>query len=141
MAVAKIVIERADKQKRFAEVSKLLVDQAKRQEGDELHDLQPLLQELALLANDIRGLTVQINSANVVNGNMERIAERDSLDRHIKALSAIADAAMPRPGFRTGASELRWVANVDIQALLARRDSLAKQRRELNVTIQETDWK
>lgn len=131
MTVAALVIERADATKRIAELHKRLVDTAKRQEGDgDAVDLGPEMTEAVALTEKVRTLTVEINSANVANGNMVRITRRDCLDRQLKVLRAVLDAATPR-----------WVPNVDLKALKVKIDSLARLRRETNIAIQTEDWK
>ena len=57
----------------------------------------------------------------------------------MQAYTQAADAGAAR-GDRYSQSEIRYVAAIDVAAVRARADALAKEWRELDIRIQEANW-
>jgi hypothetical protein len=117
------------------------------QEGNSPHeDPNQLLREAASTIDELRDLVVSINTANLShrlpNGRTltEAMAVRDSLiQRHSLLLAAIA-ATQKEPD-RYSVREIKWTSAIDVAKLQKQIEDLARQIRELNGAIQETNWK
>lgn len=68
------------------------------------------------------------------------IAERDVIGKRRNFLSGVADSANSRWD-RYSNSEVRYVMTVHVGNLRSEVDQLAKQYRELDLRIQELNWK
>lgn len=90
-------------------------------------------------------LIVQINRTNLAtvlpNGQTltDALAHRDVLALRMTVIRGVADVAGERQQ-RYGRAEIRTLATVDVGDLRRRSDDLARERRELDVAIQETNW-
>jgi len=117
------------------------------QEGSDPHeDPNQLLQEASATIDELEKLITAINTANLANhlpdGRTltEAIARRDGLiQRHALLQSAIA-GTQKEPD-RYSVREIKWSAAIDVSKLQKQSEDLARQIRELNGTIQETNWK
>ena len=96
--------------------------------------------------NELESLVFRINRANLNNklsdGRTltEAVARRDTLvQRHSLIQHAIAGTK--REPNRYSMREIKWVATLDVSKLQKQSEDLAKQIRELNAMIQETNWK
>jgi len=69
----------------------------------------------------------------------DALAQRDVLSLHHSIVSGLADTASARVE-RYGRSEIRKMSTVDVAALRRQLDEIARQRRELDTTIQATNW-
>ena len=145
MKLAEALVLRADIQKRLEQMRERLKKSALVQEGDQPpEDPQALLAELGRLVDELGPLVVRINRTNLQtalpDGTMvtEALARRDMLGLRFTTLKAVADAASDRLDRYTH-SEVRRVATVDVAALRRQLDDLARQRRELDTSIQATN--
>lgn len=146
MKIAEALLLRADTQKRLASLRERVCRCTAVQE----HEAPPedpamLLSEIQKSCALYKALVFAINRANLdglTSGGRsltEALAERDALMvQHSILQATIASAA--RPQERYGPSEIRWVLTIDIPALQAFVDELAKQLRELNAEIQAANW-
>jgi hypothetical protein len=137
---------RAELQTRLAQVRDRLRVSALVQEGDEpAEDPQPLLAELDAIASELENLIAAINVTNAqtrLESGMtltEALARRDVLGLLHGALKAVADATAQQQA-RYSRSEIRMVRTFDVAAVRARVDQLARDRRQLDIEIQNANW-
>src|SRR5262245_4750628 len=146
MKLGEALALRSDLQTRIERLRGRLTAAALVQEGEKpTEDPQALLAELMRLADQLEELIVRVNRTNLSttlpDGRTltDGLARRDILALRQTALRQVADAAADRQR-RYGLSEIRILATVDVGALRAQADDLARERRELDAAIQETNW-
>lgn len=146
MKLAEALVLRADVQKRIAQMRGRLQQSALVQEGEQPpEDPQELLAELDQLLNQLGELMARINRTNLQTRLTEGVtltdalARRDVLSMRHSIVSGLADTASARVE-RYGRSEIRKMSTVDVAALRRQLDEIARQRRELDTTIQATNW-
>lgn len=146
MKLAEALIARGDIQKRLAQLQDRLNRSSWVQEGEKPHeDPARLRHEIAELVAQLQTLIFKINQANIstkLPSGMtltEALAARDAMTLHQNILRSVADAASERVD-RYGRAEIRRVPTVDVAQLREEIDGLAKQRREIDVVIQATNW-
>jgi hypothetical protein len=137
---------RAELQARLGEVRDRLRVSALAQEGDQpAEDPEPLLTELGAIAVELEKLIADINRTNAVtqmsSGRTltEALARRDVLGLLHGALKAVADSTAQQQA-RYSRSEIRLVRTFDVAAVRTRVDELARDRRHLDVEIQNANW-
>jgi hypothetical protein len=137
---------RAELQARLGEVRDRLRVSALAQEGDRpAEDPEPLLTELDAIAVELEKLIADINRTNAVtemsSGRTltEALARRDVLGLLHGALKAVADSTAQQQA-RYSRSEIRLVRTFDVAAVRSRVDELARDRRQLDVEIQNANW-
>jgi hypothetical protein len=140
------LVRRAELQTRLAQVRDRLRVIALVQEGDQpAEDPQPLLAELDAIASELERLIAAINVTNAgtrLESGMtltEALARRDVLGLLHGALKEVADATAQQQA-RYSRSEIRMVRTFDVAAVRARVDQLARERRQLDVEIQNANW-
>jgi hypothetical protein len=116
------------------------------QEGDTPPEDSPtLLAELRALLVQLADLLTRINRTNLLTALppyaslTAALAQRDMLARRFDLLHMIATAASDR-AVRYSQREIRFVTTVDVAALYREVDDIARQRRELDIAIQEANW-
>lgn len=67
------------------------------------------------------------------------LAQRDRLKTEHATLIQLADAATPEQS-RYSRSEIKMLAAVNVKNIRQEADKIAKQCRELDIMIQETNW-
>jgi len=145
MKLAEALINRADAQKRLAQLRERLNRSARVQEGDAPpEDPQALLTEHERTVDTLTDLVQRINRTNAVTpfgrGTLtDALAERDGLALRRAAVVGIIEAAAPNQ-FRIARSEIKSMSTVDVAALQKQADDLARQYRELDSAIQQTNW-
>jgi len=146
MKLAEALVLRADVQKRIEQLRSRLRQSALVQEGEQPPENPlTLLDEMAELLTQLEGLIVRINRTNMqvalADGTnlTAALAQRDVLDTRISLIDTLAETAANRVE-RYGRSEIKKIATVDVAALRQQIASLARQRRELDTTIQATNW-
>jgi hypothetical protein len=108
-------------------------------------DPAALLREFDGMASELEHLITQINKTNLSTklptGETltDALARRDILALRQGVLRQVADVAGERQQ-RYGRAEIRILATVDVGELRRQADDLARERRELDVAIQETNW-
>lgn len=136
---------RAELQARLGEVRDRLRVSALAQEGDRpAEDPEPLLTELDAIAVELEKLIADINRTNAVarisSGTLtDALARRDVLGLLHGALKAVADSTAQQQA-RYSRSEIRLVRTFDVAAVRSRVDELARDRRQLDVEIQNANW-
>ena len=146
MRLSEALIQRADLQKRIAQLRQRLNQNAMVQEGDQpAEDPQELLADLRRMIDELTMLIRQINHTNAVTAvDAERtltdaLAERDTLMLERTVLAGLAQAAsINTPRFSR--SEVRFVSTVDVAEIQRRVDELSRRHRELDTRIQELNW-
>ncbi len=147
MKLAEALAERSDCQKRLEEIRNRLGTLARVQEGEQpAEDPGELLTEKDRIYGRLLELISAINRTNSRTAfDNERtisdvIAERDVLGKRRNFLSGVADSASSRWD-RYSKSEVRYVMTVPVAELRSEADSLSKRYRELDLRIQELNWK
>jgi hypothetical protein len=148
MKLAEALAARADAQARLQELRARIAANARHQEGEApAEDPNALVAEAERLTGEIAMLVKRINATNassVVEGVgtvTDAIAERDALGLRHRVLSeAASQATGSGREFRLTHSELRMVTTLDVTELRRLADEVARQRRELDLKIQATDW-
>lgn len=146
MKLAQALIERADLQRRMAQLTSRMQQNAKYQEG-ELPSENPndLLEQYHQLADLWENLVVSINLRNsqitLPNGlsMTAALAQRDRLKAQHAVLIKLADCALPEQS-RYSHSEIKLLPAVDIKAIRQQTDQIAKLCRQLDMLIQEANW-
>ena len=145
MKLAEALNQRADLQKRIAQLRERLANNVKVQEGDQpAENPQDLFQELDGSLKQLKDLIVSINRTNqetVWEGKTltETIAEKDTLSLHIATLRAALDAANVRSD-RYSRNEIKFVRTVDVNVLQKRVDDLSRDLRQLDSRLQQANW-
>lgn len=140
---------RSDLQKRVAQLGERLRANALAQEGDQpAEPPDELLAELDRACDELETLFARINQTNATTklpsgGTVtEALARRDVLALRRSALRSAIDGASDRGGLfgRYSRSEIRMIRQIDVAALQAQADALARARRELDSEIQQHNW-
>lgn len=147
MKLAEALAERSDNQKRLEEIKSRLTSSARIQEGEEpTEDPGELLSEADRIHARLLELISAINRTNSRTGfddqrtMSDAIAERDVLGKKRDFLAGVAGSGSSRWD-RYSKSEVRYVMTVPVGKLRAEADQLAKQYRQLDLRIQELNWK
>ncbi|UAX43071.1 DIP1984 family protein [Pasteurella canis] len=146
MKLAEALMQRADAQRRLAQLNQRLQQNAKYQEGEKpAENPIELLMEYRQVADSLEKLVVQINQTNnliaLSNGMkmVEALAKRDRLKDEHSALIKLAESALPEQD-RYSRSEIKMLSAVDIKVIRQQADLVAKAHRELDVFIQQANW-
>lgn len=147
MKLAEALLLRADMKKKLASLRERIASNAVVQEKEKPHeDPSKLLKEATAVLKELEALILQINAANQSTKLPDRrslsqlIARRDTLAQQHSLLQAAIAGTKKEPE-RYSMKEIKWVATVDVAKLQKQSDDLAKQLRELNGEIQETNWR
>ena len=145
MKLAEALNQRADLQKRIAQLRERLANNVKVQEGDEpAENPEDLFRELEGSLKQLKDMIVSINRTNqetLWEGNTltEMIAEKDVLSMHLSTLRAALDAANVRSD-RYSRNEIKFIRTVDVNDLQKKVDDLSKNLRELDSKLQQANW-
>ncbi|RIW38509.1 hypothetical protein D3H55_02950 [Bacillus salacetis] len=146
MKLAEALLERADLQKRLAQMSGRLERSAVIQEGEEPpEDPQSLLKEMKRSFKKLEELVGRIQKANALTelqpyGMLsDALVKRDMLMQKRQMLQALADQASLVEG-RYSMSEIRRVPTVSVRKLQKEIDDLSKEYRILDTMIQQANW-
>lgn len=145
MKLAEALNQRADLQKRIAQLRERLANNVKVQEGDEpAENPEDLFRELEGSLKQLKDMIVSINRTNqetLWEGRTltEMIAEKDVLSMHLSTLRAVLDAANVRSD-RYSRNEIKFIRTVDVNDLQKKVDDLSKGLRELDSTLQQANW-
>ena len=145
MKLAEALNQRADLQKRIAQLRERLANNVKVQEGDEpAENPEDLFRELEGSLKQLKDMIVSINRTNqetLWEGKTltEMIAEKDVLSMHLSTLRAALDAANVRSD-RYSRNEIKFIRTVDVNDLQKKVDDLSKGLRELDSKLQQANW-
>jgi hypothetical protein len=141
---------RADATRRVEQSRARIVANARFQEGEEpAEDARALLAEAGVVLDELEGLIRRINRTNAAtrigpDGTItDALARRDVLRARPSVVTAAADAAVGKSQAGIGRqlrSELKMLAALPVAQLRAQADDLARQLRELDVRIQQSNW-
>ena len=147
MKLAEALAERSDCQKRLEVIKSRLADSARIQEGEEpVEDPNELLMEADRAYGRLLTLISAINRTNsrsefdTERSISDAIAERDVIGKRRDFLLGVSESGTSRWD-RISRSEVRYVMTVPVKELRAQADKLAKRYRELDLQIQELNWK
>ena len=146
MKLGEALTIRADLQKRIAQLTSRLQASAVVQEGDRPpEDPAKLLDELREMASQLERLIAAINltnsGASLPDGQSltAALARRDVIALRQSVLRSAVEAVTQIQA-RYSRSEIRMARQLDVAAVRSEIDDLAKERRELDATIQEHNW-
>jgi predicted ATP-grasp superfamily ATP-dependent carboligase len=140
---------RADATRRVEQLRTRIVANARFQEGEEpTEDAAALLAEAGAVLDELEDLIRRINRTNAAtvmgpDGTItDALARRDVLRARHSVVSAAADAAAGRNAGmgRQLRSELKMLTALPVADLRAQADDLARQLRELDVRVQQSNW-
>jgi hypothetical protein len=146
--LAEALALRADATRRIEQLRTRIVASARFQEGEEpAEDAQALLTEAGAVLDELEGLIRRINRTNAATsigseGTItDALARRDVLRIRHSVVTAAADAAAGRGhGVRQLRSELKMLSALPVAQLRSQADVLARQVREIDVLIQQSNW-
>jgi hypothetical protein len=146
MMLAEMLLLRGGMQKKLTSLRERIALNAVVQEGDAVHeDPEGLITEAFAVLEQLERLVFRINQANMQNhiadgrSLTEAIAHRDTLIQQHSLIGA-AIAGTQREPDRWSGREIKWVAMLDVAQLHRRADDLAVEIRQLNASIQHTNW-
>ena len=145
MKLAEALNERADIQRRIAQLESRLIDNAKVQEGEEPAERpEDLLAELDGLFSRLEELMSKINWTNsqtIQEGHTmtQLLARRDCLTRKIGVLRSFLQSASATVS-RATRSEIKIKSTVSVAKMQKQVDGLSKELRELDSAIQALNW-
>jgi hypothetical protein len=148
--LAEALALRADATRRIDQLRARIVANARFQEGeDPAEDAQTLLVEVGAVVSELEELIRRINRTNAATqigseGTItDALARRDMLRTRHSVVTAAADAAVGKSQMGLGRqlrSELKMLPALPVAQLRAQADELARQIRELDVRIQQSNW-
>ena len=145
MKLATALSERADLQRRIAELGERLNNNAKVQDGEKpSEDPNELLKELNKDFERLEELIARINHTNneTKSGDMtltDLIAKRDCLKQKIGIMRSFLNTASEKVS-RYSKTEIRILSTVSVSDLQKEVDGLSKELRETDETIQGLNW-
>ncbi|MBQ4370451.1 MAG: DIP1984 family protein [Oscillospiraceae bacterium] len=145
MKLATALAERADLQRRIAQLNTRLINNAKVQDGEEpAEEPKALLKELDSCTARLEELMAAINltnSATKADGKTvtELLAHRDVLKIRLQSLRAFLDSASAKTD-RYSHTEIKIKSTVNVAEMQKEVDLLSKQLREADERIQEINW-
>ena len=145
MKLAEALNERADIQRRIAQLESRLIDNAKVQEGEEPAErAEDLLAERDGLFSRLEELMRKINLTNsqtIQEGHTmtQLLARRDCLTRKIGVLRSFLQSASATVS-RATRSEIKIKSTVSVAKMQKQVDGLSKELRELDSAIQALNW-
>lgn len=146
MKLAEALNERAHISQKLQELKQRITQNAKHQEGDKpAEDPMVLLKEFNECSSRFDALVVRINKTNngIVLSNgvslIEALAMRESLKMKHSLYRSVASEAVPSQG-RYSKSEIKFVSSVPVVDIQSQADQFAKEHRELDSKIQQSNW-
>ncbi|MBR1420590.1 MAG: DIP1984 family protein [Selenomonadaceae bacterium] len=145
MKLAEALQERADLNRKIAQLKDRLRDNALHQEGESpAEDPMELLSEIdssLLRLEEIISKVNLKNSQTIVEGKSitEWISRRDCLQMKLSAYDRLIESASGMI-HRASGREIKILSSVDVRSLRKVRDSIAKEIREVDNLIQRTNW-
>lgn len=146
MKLAEALLLRRDLNDRLFQLRNEIASSVLVQEGDTLdRSITELFKEYDEINQQYSGLVVAINRKNATASLadsalllMEALEQREQLRRKHALLTQALDETKAAP--RMGRNEIRLVRTIDTKALTEQLNTTAKQLRELDGKIQQTNW-
>lgn len=145
MKLAEALNERADIQKRIAQLKSRLINNSKVQEGEKTaEDPSELLEELELCTKRLEELITRINKTNCMAIQGERsitelIAYKDTLSLKLGIYRDFLNSASAVVN-RLTKTEIKILPSVDVRAIQKQIDDMSRDYRETDTKIQELNW-
>ena len=145
MKLAEALNQRADLQRRIAQLRERLSNNVKVQEGDEPAEKpEDLFMELSSALRELENIIVRINRTNqetVWEGKTltAMIAKKDTLSLHLSVFRSVLDAANVRSD-RYSRNEIKFVRTIDVNDLQKAVDGLSRDLRVLDSKLQQANW-
>lgn len=145
MKLATALSERADLQRRIAELGTRLNNNAKVQEGEKpAEEPKELLEELNRDFVRLEELIARINHTNNVTeleGKTltDYIAKRDCLKQKISIMRSFLDRSSEKVA-RYSKTEIKIMSTIEVAEIQKEVDKLSKELRETDEKIQELNW-
>lgn len=145
MKLATALSERADLQRRIAELGTRLNNNAKVQEGEKpSEDPAALLEELNRDFALLEQLIARINHTNNVTeweGKTltDHIARRDCIKQKISLMRSFLDCSSAKVN-RYSKTEIKIISTIDVAEIQKEVDALSKELRITDETIQQLNW-
>jgi predicted negative regulator of RcsB-dependent stress response len=150
MKLAEALSLRATALRRIEQLRTRIVSSARYQEGEEpAEDASALLSEVENVIDEYETLIRRINRTNAAttmgaDGTLtDALARRDALKwrHHVLKTAADAAAGSNQQGYtRQLRSELKMLSALRVADLRAQADRVARELRELDVRIQQSNW-
>lgn len=147
MKLAEALLLRGDLQKKLASLKDRINRNVLVQEGDQpAENPSDLIREASSVLLELESLITAIHKANLnhrlPDGRTltEAMARRDSLIQKHSLLEGAVGATRKDPD-RYSVREIKWVTMIEVNSLQKQIEDTARQIRELNAAIQETNWK
>ncbi len=146
MKLAEALQERADLNRRIAQLRERLENNAVVQEGETTaEDPAQLLDELDRDVARLEELMARINRTNADTRDGEKnitdlIARKDALRIRVEAYRRLVSAAS-QTARRAMRTEIKILSAVDVKALQKKTDALSQELRRTDNRIQELNWK
>lgn len=147
MKLAEALSERKAIKTRMEDLRRRLYQNVLVQEGDApIEDPLALLKDLQREIENFAAIIARINRINnetrMEDGTMlsDAILKKDMLNYLHLSFRNIADKAIPAHE-RYSAREIKMVPTIDIPAIRKQADEIAKEYRQLDIKIQEVNWK
>jgi len=147
MKLAQALIERKAIKTKMEELKKRIYQNAKIQEGDSsIESPLDLMDELDGEIKEYTKLITRINKTNNVTqidanlSMMEAIIQKDMLHLKYLVYQNLADKAVIKED-RYSRREIKYVPNVNVATVRQKLNAVAKEYRELDMKIQECNWK
>jgi hypothetical protein len=138
---------RADATRRVEQLRTRIVANARFQEGEEpTEDAAALLKEARAVLDELEDLIRRINRTNAATrigpeGTItDVLARRDVLRARHSVVTAAAAAGRGQGMGRQLRSELKMLTALPVAQLRSQADDLARQIREIDVSIQQSNW-
>ena len=146
MKLSEALAERSEYSRKLKELHDRIIRNAKFQEGEKpAEDPLVLLDEYMKLSAECSKIIVRINNTNnkltLENGvpMVDALAERDRLKTSHSLLKSLAVSATPKQD-RYSKKEIKFLSSVSVSETQAKADLVAKEYRELDSKIQQTNW-
>ena len=145
MKLAEALQERADLNRRIAQLKTRLDNNALVQEGEQpAEDPAELLVELDRCVNRLEQVIAQINKTNcatLVEGETltQLLARKDAMILRLDAYRGLANTAS-LTARRATRSEIKIFSAVDVKAVQKQVDNMAKELRLLDNKLQQANW-
>ena len=146
MKLAEALLIRADQKKKILSLRERVAQNALAQEGDApREDIAKLIAECFAVIAEQQALVLKIDAANAAaklpDGPLAAVlGQRDVLMQQHSVLKSAVDATHKEED-RYSPREIKWVPQIDVAAMQKQMEDYSRKIRELNVLIQETNWR
>lgn len=146
MKLAEALLERADLQKRLAQIKERILRSTLVQEGEQPYeDPNQLLKEMLQIIQSLETIMKRINKTNAITtlanfGTIsDAIVHRELLMKQRSTLESIVEKASLMD-MRYSHSEIKTITTVDVKQLQSQIDEISKQYRIVDTLLQQTNW-